>query len=76
MEQGAGVQGGLDGSALQLALHANHIVIVRSLLENGADVNTQGGVYGDALQLAPSQGHDEIVRILWDCTSGRVRTKL
>ncbi|KZP27544.1 hypothetical protein FIBSPDRAFT_730607, partial [Athelia psychrophila] len=39
-------------------------VIVRLLLEKGADVNAPGGYYGNALQAASEGGHDVIVRLL------------
>ena len=41
-------------------------VIVRLLLDRGADVNAQGGEYGHALQAAVSQKSEVIVRLLLD----------
>jgi ankyrin repeat protein len=39
-------------------------VIVKLLVEKGADVNMQGGQYGNALQAASSRGHEAIVMLL------------
>ncbi|KAH8695716.1 hypothetical protein GQ44DRAFT_634824 [Phaeosphaeriaceae sp. PMI808] len=43
-------QGGLYGSALQIALAIMEEEIVWMLLEKGADVNALGGLYGSALK--------------------------
>ncbi|KAL0939594.1 uncharacterized protein CTRU02_206204 [Colletotrichum truncatum] len=40
--------------------------VIRTLLDNGADVNAQGGSYGNALQAASDRGYEEIVRLLLD----------
>jgi ankyrin repeat protein len=39
-------------------------MIVKFLVEKGADVNVLGGQYGHALQAASSKGHEAIVRLL------------
>ncbi|KAL2126120.1 hypothetical protein VTI74DRAFT_1646 [Chaetomium olivicolor] len=56
LEKGADVnaQGGLYGTALQMAIAApeGKEEIVAMLLEKGADVNAQDGLYGTALQMA------------------------
>jgi ankyrin repeat protein len=39
-------------------------VIVKMLLENGAEVNAEGGKYGNALHAASFQGHKAIVKLL------------
>ncbi|KAJ6118823.1 hypothetical protein N7471_013443 [Penicillium samsonianum] len=41
-----------------------HGMIVKLLLERGADVNAQSGLDGNALQAACYQGHDKIVQML------------
>jgi ankyrin repeat protein len=38
--------------------------LLKSLHENGADVNAQGGLFGTALQAAAEKGDEEIVAIL------------
>ncbi|USP74830.1 putative multiple ankyrin repeats single kh domain protein [Curvularia clavata] len=40
--------------------------ITRSLLDQGADVNTQGGQHGNALYAASWKGHEQVVKILLD----------
>jgi ankyrin repeat protein len=40
--------------------------IVKTLIQQGADVNAQGGVYDTALQAAASSGHESIVQLLLD----------
>ena len=57
-------QGGRLGNALQAASSAGHQVIVKLLIEKGADVNAQGGFYGNALQAASVKGHEVIVKLL------------
>ena len=58
--------GGGYRNALQVAALYGHEVIVRLLIDNGADVNTRGGaVRGrSALQYAATNGHCAIVRLL------------
>lgn len=46
---------------LRAASDGGHDVIVRLLLEHGADVNAQ---YGRALRAASDGGHDIVVRLL------------
>jgi ankyrin repeat protein len=41
-------------------------VLIRILLDKGADVNTQGGDYGNALLAASVRGYKEIVTLLLD----------
>lgn len=62
--QDINVQGGLLGSALQVASWSDRISMVEKLLELGADVNLQGGTYGTALQAASARGNYEIVQLL------------
>ena len=39
-------------------------MIVKLLLEKGADVNVQAGQYGTALQVASLSGHEVIMKLL------------
>ncbi|KAF1966679.1 ankyrin, partial [Bimuria novae-zelandiae CBS 107.79] len=39
-------------------------VVVKLLLDTGADVNAQGGEYGNALQAASERGHKQVVKLL------------
>ena len=41
-------------------------MIVRLLLDHGANINAQGGKYGNALQAACYEGHEMIIRLLLD----------
>ena len=43
-----------------------HLDILRSLLDEGANVNAQGGWYGNALQAASERGHEQVVKTLLD----------
>ena len=54
LENGADInaQGGLYGSALQVAAHQGNVETVRLLLENGADINAEGGLYESAFLAA------------------------
>lgn len=52
--------------ALQWASLRGQSVIVKWLLEKGADVNAQGGKYGNALHAAVSGGYSEVVQQLLD----------
>lgn len=49
------------GNALCAASYKDYEVVVKLLLEKGADVNAQGGFYGNALQTASHGGHEAIV---------------
>ena len=53
-------KGGEYGNALQAALAEGNEVIVKLLLENGAEVNAEGGKYGNALQAASFNGNKAI----------------
>jgi ankyrin repeat protein len=44
----------------------DHLDILRSLLDTGAEVNAQGGHYGNALQAASQGGHEQVVKTLLD----------
>ncbi|PZD28104.1 multiple ankyrin repeat protein single kh domain protein, partial [Pyrenophora tritici-repentis] len=59
-------QGGEYGNALQAASAEGHGQVVKTLLNNGADVNAQGGQYGNALQAALVEGHEQVVKMLLD----------
>jgi hypothetical protein len=50
--------------SIYYASHAGLGVVVRTLLENGADVNAQGGWYGNALLASSVKGHESIVKML------------
>ena len=41
---------GVYGNALQAASYRGDEVIVKQLLEDGAEVNNEGGIFGNALQ--------------------------
>jgi ankyrin repeat protein len=43
-----------------------HLEILRSLLNEDADVNAQGGQYGYVLQAASAGGHEQVVKTLLD----------
>ena len=58
------IVGGIYGSALASASVFGRNEIVRTLLENGADVDMVGGDYGSALALASAFGQKEVVQIL------------
>jgi ankyrin repeat protein len=45
-------------------------VMVKLLLDKGADINAQGGNYRDALQAASSGGHEQIAQLLLDKGAG------
>jgi ankyrin repeat protein len=53
-----------DLSRLLTAIEFQKEMLVRFLVENGADVNAQGGVYGSALSAPEAQGEYSIVRFL------------
>ena len=50
----------------QAATSKENEVMVRLLLDRGADINAQGGYYGNALQAAASLENEVIVRLLLD----------
>jgi ankyrin repeat protein len=56
-------QGGYYKNALQAASQGGHEVVVKMLLDKGADVNAQSEYYGNALQVA-SRGHEAVVKLL------------
>jgi ankyrin repeat protein len=47
-------------------------VIIRMLLDGGADIDAQGGTYGNALQAATARGHFEVVTLLQKQGASRV----
>ncbi|KAI9766598.1 MAG: hypothetical protein M1840_006409 [Geoglossum simile] len=53
-------------SPLWLAAAYGHGVVVKLLLEKGADVNAQDGFYGNTLRMASYRGHEQIVKLLLD----------
>ncbi|KAJ5638361.1 ankyrin-2 [Penicillium lividum] len=59
------VEGGPDGTPLQVAALGGNIDIV-VLLEKNANVNAQAGLYRTALHVAASRGHTEVMRQLLD----------
>jgi hypothetical protein len=60
------VQGGRYSNALQAASVGGDELVVKLLLDKGANANAQGGDYGNALQAASLRGHEAIVRMLFD----------
>lgn len=76
-------QGGHYGNALQAAVVANHIPLVKYFLGKECDVNARGGKYGTALQAACFVGTREIVDLLLEkgadvnlCGAGFYRSPL
>ncbi|KAL5090457.1 hypothetical protein Trisim1_004354 [Trichoderma cf. simile WF8] len=57
-------QGGFFGSALQAAAYSGRTLLVRVLLNKGADTNVRGGKYQSALNAAVIRGCWDIVEIL------------
>ncbi|KAJ6086763.1 hypothetical protein N7467_005677 [Penicillium canescens] len=55
---------GTTGTALHIASGLGHTLIVRSLLQQGANVNSKGGHFGTPLQAACYKGHVDIARLL------------
>ncbi|KAH0556261.1 hypothetical protein GP486_005815, partial [Trichoglossum hirsutum] len=49
---------------LMLAAEYGHNIVVKLLLDKGADINTQGDFYGSALGAASFGGHELIVKLL------------
>lgn len=66
MEYGAGAKSGSLDDALHAAAAKGYAVIVKLLIQEGADVNHQGGTFGTALQAAAYTGHKETVEVLVD----------
>ncbi|KAM3065652.1 hypothetical protein ACMFMG_011359 [Clarireedia jacksonii] len=52
--------------ALYTASQKGYSVIVKLLLDHGAEVNREGGFYGNALYAASNYGHSAIVQLLLD----------
>ncbi|QYT00974.1 hypothetical protein H0G86_008031 [Trichoderma simmonsii] len=57
-------QGGFFGSALQAAAYFGRTLLVRVLLDKGADTNIRGAKYRSALNAAVVRGYWDIVEIL------------
>jgi hypothetical protein len=53
-------------SAIYYASFLGLLVVVKSLIGGGSDVNAQGGQYDNALQAASAGGYTEIVQLLLD----------
>lgn len=53
-------------TALYHAAMEGHMEVIKTLLQNKANVNAQGGFHGNALRAASHQGHLEAVRLLLD----------
>ncbi|KAJ7243260.1 ankyrin repeat-containing domain protein [Mycena rebaudengoi] len=58
------VQGGSQGTALQIASDNGFADLVRLLLDRGADPNIHGGYFGTALCAAAAREHPAIVELL------------
>ncbi|PZD22052.1 Ank-2 multi-domain protein, partial [Pyrenophora tritici-repentis] len=43
-----------------------HEQVVKTLIDQGAEVNAQGGEYGNALQAALAGGYEQVVKALLD----------
>ena len=56
------------GTFVYWASRAGNVVIVRALLERGADLNKIHGTYDDALFVAAGQSHIDVIKLLltWD----------
>lgn len=55
---------GICDNALQATSVGGHDVIVKQLLNRGADFNAQGRYHGSALQAASAGGHEQVVQML------------
>ncbi|KAI0871177.1 hypothetical protein GGS24DRAFT_472221 [Hypoxylon argillaceum] len=68
IDKGADVnlQGGLYGTALQVAAYLGALDIARLLVDNGAEPNLQGGRFDTALQAAAWAGSLETVKFLFN----------
>jgi ankyrin repeat protein len=66
--QGADVnaQGGIHGSALEVASHEGHIVVAELLINAGANVNNVREFWGSPLCLAAERGDEAMVKLLID----------
>jgi hypothetical protein len=66
LDNGAAIddEGGIYGTALQIACIRGHEDVVQALLERGADVNAKCGLHGDALTASCFRGHVSITRML------------
>jgi ankyrin repeat protein len=58
------MQDGEYGNALQAASYRGYEVIVKLLLDKGADVNAQGGCFDNALHAASWMGREAVVKML------------
>ena len=52
------------GGQLHAASAGGHLIIVRLILDTGANVNAEGRHFGNALQAASEGGHEAVVRLL------------
>ena len=52
------------GTFVYWASRAGNVIIVRALLERGADLNKIHGTYDDALFVAAREGHIEVIKLL------------
>jgi ankyrin repeat protein len=51
---------------LTVVCFLGHDVLVKTFLDNNADVNAQDAIHGNALQAASEEGHEQIVDMLLD----------
>ncbi|KAJ5688691.1 Ankyrin repeat protein [Penicillium macrosclerotiorum] len=66
LDNGAAIddEGGIYGTALQVACIRGHEDVVQALLERGANVNAKCGLHGDALTASCFRGHVSITKML------------
>lgn len=65
VDAGADIDGsGIVRDPLVAAANQGHEVIVKLLIEAGANVNYQAGLDGNALEAAAFEGHEEILKVL------------
>lgn len=62
----ANVKGGIYGSPLIVASYRGYEMVVRTLLDHGADVNLGGGRFGNVIRTAIEGGNEAVVQILMD----------